>query len=157
AYVASSIVGGTVTVTANFSHAEKNSCIAWEISGLGPVIAIDSSTFAYGSTTPFSTGAVTLAAGDFIAAFGEDPNDPQTCTAGAGYTQPAGLAGNVGTASTSGVAQCAEYVANGAGGSTSATQNFSSSPVLSSWGAAIMGLKPGIATCNALGGIINRD
>ena len=155
AYVASSITGGTVTVTANFSHAEKNACIAWEVSGLGPVVTIDNSAFNFGTTTPFSTGTASLAAGDFVAAFGEDPNGAQTCTAGAGYTQPASSAGNV--SGTSGVSLCGEYVNSGAGGSTSATQNFSSSPVASSWGAFIIGLKPGIATWNALGGINDPD
>ncbi len=153
-YLASSISGGAHAITATFTTPEKNACIAWELSGLGPTPSIDNGTFAYGSTTPFNSGAATLIAGDFVAAYSEDPNDAQTCSAGAGYTQPAGLQGNV---SSAGPSMCAEYLASGAGGSTSATQNFSTSPVLSSWVSAIIGLHPGIATVNVLGGIHNPD
>jgi len=154
-YLASAIAGGNVTVTANFSHAEKNACIAWEISGIGPTPALDSSTFNYGTVTPFTSGSATLLAGDLVVNYGEDPNDAQTCTAGAGFTQPASTAGNV--SGTNGPALCAEYILSGAGGSTSATQNFSSSPVLSSWVDAMIGLHPGTATLNILGSLSDAD
>lgn len=154
-YLASSIGGGNVTVTAYFSHAEKNACIAWEISGIGPTPALDAATFVYGSVTPFTSGSVTLLAGDLVVNYGEDPNDAQTCTAGAGFIQPASTAGNV--SGTNGPALCAEYILSGAGGSTSATQNFSSSPVLSSWVDAMIGLHPGTATLNVLGSVVDPD
>lgn len=154
-YLASSIAGGTVTVTANFSHAEKNACIAWEIAGIGPTPALDAASFNYGTVTPFTSGSATLLAGDLVVNYGEDPNDAQTCTAGAGFTQPASTAGNV--SGTNGPALCAEYILSGAGGSTSATQNFSSSPVLSSWVDAMIGLHPGTATLNILGGLSDPD
>jgi hypothetical protein len=154
-YLASSIAGGNVTVTANFSHAEKNACIAWEIAGIGPTPALDSSSFNYGTVTPFTSGSTTLLAGDLVVNYGEDPNDAQTCTAGAGFTQPASTAGNV--SGTNGPALCAEYILSGAGGSTSATQNFSSSPVLSSWVDAMIGLHPGTATLNILGSLSDPD
>jgi hypothetical protein len=157
-YVAPSIAGGNTTVTANFSGtATKNACIAWEISGLGPVPKIDAGNFQYGTTTPFNSGAATLGAGDLVIGYSEDPNDAQTCTQGAGYTQPAGSAGNIAGGGGSPVSLCAEYIASGAGGSTTATQNFSSSPVASSYVSAIIGLKPGIATVIPQGGILDPD
>lgn len=155
-YIASAIAGGSATITANFSHSEKNSCIAWEGSGLGSTPNIDGNgTFATGSTTPFSPGSTSLAVGDFVVSASEDPNGNQTCTAGAGYTQPASTAGNVNGAS--GPSMCAEYVNAGAGGSTTSTQNFSSSPVSSSYISALAGFLPGSATVNILGGVLDPD
>jgi len=156
-YIAGSIIGGTTVITVNLSGTiAKNACMALELSGLGPSPKADGQgAFTFGSTTPFNPGTATFLANDFVIVYSEDPNDAQTCTAGAGYTQPPGLAGNV--SGLNGASVCQEYNVNGTGGATTGTQNFNNSPVLSSYMSAIIGLRPGSATLAAQGGIIDPD
>jgi hypothetical protein len=154
-WVASSASAGscTVTATANASLT-THMMIVSQWSGLGPVASLDNSASTNATGTTMSSGAATMAAGSLLIAFGGQPfTFPETCTAGAGYTQPAGI---VGQTSPNG-SMCLEYQLSAAGGSTSATQTISTNPSPGLWVYSLVGLKPGNATATIWGGIINPD
>jgi len=155
AWVASSAAGGTctITATANASLTTHMMLVA-QIAGMGPVTSLDASASNNNTGLTMSSGSATTLAGAFLFAFGGQPfTFPETCTAGAGYTQPAGIAGQ----SSPNGSICAEYNNSSAGGSTSATQTISSNPSPGFWVYSLISLKPGNATATIWGGIINPD
>jgi hypothetical protein len=152
-WVASNIAGGTCTITANANGATTHiQVLVNQFSGMGPVVSADgkgSCNNADATTMDSLAGPNT--AGSLLFAYGGQPFTAETCTAGAGFTQPAGLAGQ----STNGFA-CAEYQLSSAGGSTNATQVITSSPT-GSWVYCMQPLKVGNATATILGGITDPD
>lgn len=155
AWVASSANAGncTITATANGSLT-THMMLAAQVAGMGPVSSLDSSASSNATGTTMSSGSTTTLTGAFLFAFGGQPfTFPETCTAGAGYTQPPGAAGQ----SSPNGSICAEYNNASAGGSTSATQTISSNPSPGTWVYSLISLKPGNATATIWGGIINPD
>ena len=152
-WVASNVTGGSCTITATASGSlTTHMMLAAQISGMGPVTSADTNASNNATGTTMSSGSVTTLTGAFLFAFGGEPFVTKTCTVGAGYTQPAGLAGQ----STSGFI-CAEYNNASAGGSTSATQTISVNPSPGTWVYSLVSLKPGNATATIWGGIIDPD
>lgn len=152
-WVASNVTGGTCTITANANGATTHiQVLANQFSGMGPVVSPDGqgSCNNADATTMDSLSAATIA-GSLLFGYGGQPFTAETCSAGAGFTQPAGLAGQ----STNGFA-CAEYQLSSAGGSKNATQTLTSSPT-GSWVYCMQPLKVGNATGTILGGIIDPD
>jgi hypothetical protein len=138
----------TATTTGTLTHAQ---CFAHEYSGFGPGVTTDgngASNNAVGN--PMNSGSGTVSAGSLLIGYGGDVFTPQTCTAGTGYTQPAGAAGQ----STTGQ-MCVEYKLSAAGGSTLATQNVTNAGA--SWVYSMLALKPGSSNLFIQGGINNPN
>jgi hypothetical protein len=156
AWVASNIAGGSCTITATASGTLTNSqVIVQQFSGLGPIVVADGVGASNPSTgTTMSSGSTTTTAGSLLIGYGGQAFTAETCTAGAGYTQPSGIAGQTATGYL-----CAEYKLSSAGGSTSATQTITIDPAGTggSWVYNLLALKPGSATINILGGIVDPD
>jgi hypothetical protein len=154
AWAASNVHGGSCTVTANYNGTVTNSqVIVQEYSGMGPVVSADGLLSDSRSTgTTMSSGSATVTTGSLLIGYGGQPFTSETCTAGAGYTQPAGTSGQ-----TSSGFLCAEYHLAAAGGSTSATQTITVDPSPGTWVYALLALKPGNATATILGGILDPD
>lgn len=154
AWIASNVTGGscTITATANASLTTHMMLVA-QVSGMGPVTSLDTSASNNNTGLTMSSGSATTLTGAFLFAFGGEPfTGGQSCTAGAGYTQPAGLAGQSSSAHI-----CAEYKNSSAGGSTSATQTLGVNPSPGFWVYSLISLKPGNATATIWGGIIDPD
>ena len=152
-WVASSVIGGTCTITATANGGLTHTQVLVEqFSGMGPVVSPDGqgSCNNADATTMDSLSALTTA-GSLLFGYGGQAFTAETCTAGAGFTQPAGLAGQ----STNGLI-CGEYKLSSPGGSLNATQLITSSP-LGSWVYCMQPLKVGNATATILGGIIDPD
>lgn len=153
AWIASNVNGGTCTITATANGSlTTHMMLAAQVSGMGPVTSLNASASSNSTGTTMSSGSVSTLTGAFLLAFGGQPFTAETCTVGAGYTQPAGLAGQ----SASGFL-CAEYNNASAGGSTSATQTITVNPSPGTWVYSLIALKPGNATATIWGGIINPD
>jgi len=155
AWVASNVSagGGTCIITATTNGSvTTHMMLAAQVTGMGPVTALDTSASANSTGTTMSSGAATTLTGAFLLGFGGQPFTSETCTAGAGYTQPASVAGQ----STNGHI-CAEYKNVSSGGSTTATQTITSDPSPGTWVYSLISLKPGNATGTIWGGIINPD
>ena len=161
-WVASGVPAGTRTITipiystgTTTPASSQNACIAYVISGLGPLVSVDAFTYGeenthgVGNATALAAGPITTTTGSFLVAIGGSNYTTATCTAGAGYTQPTGVAGKVGT----GQGFCSEYLASSAGGATSATQTLSANGG-STNAFALFSLKPGSARMNIQGGIV---
>lgn len=147
AWVASNIAGGSVTITAHANGSLTNCMMmVHEYSGLGPLVTLDAAVSNNSNTTTMSSGSVTTQSGSLLIGFGGQPFNTQTCTAGAGYTQPAGTAGQ----STNGYI-CSEYILSGSGGSTSATQTITTG---GNWVYTLIALRPGSATISIFGNIL---
>lgn len=156
AWVASSIRGGTCTVTVTANGAlTTNMMIVSQWSGMGPVASLDGTgADNRGTGTTMSTGAtVTTTAGSLLIGYGGQPFTAETCAAAGGYTQPVGI---VGQTSPNGFL-CLEYLLSSVGGATSATQTISANPSPGTWVYSLLALKPGSATLTILGGVINPD
>ena len=155
AWVASNVTGGscTITATANGSLTTHMMIVA-QVSGMGPVTSLDNSASNNNTGTTMSSGSATTLTGAFLFAFGGQPfTFPETCTAGAGYTQPASTAGQ----SSPNGSICMEYANASGGGSTSATQTISTNPSPGTWVYSLVSLKPGNATATIWGGIYDPD
>lgn len=153
AWIASNVNGGTCTITATANGSlTTHMMLAAQVSGMGPVTSLNASASNNNTGLTMSSGSVTTLTGAFLLAFGGQPFTAETCTAGAGYTQPPGLAGQSATG-----AICAEYLNASAGGSTSATQTISVNPSPATWVYSLIALKPGNATATIWGGIIDPD
>lgn len=155
AWIASSATGGTctITATANASLTTHMMLVA-QVAGMGPVTSLDTSASNNNTGLTMSSGSATTLTGAFLFAFGGQPfTFPETCTAGAGYTQPAGIAGQ----SSPNGSLCAQYRNSSLGGSTSASQTISSNPSPGLWVYSLISLKPGNATATIWGGIIDPD
>lgn len=146
---------GSVTITATstgtLTHAQ---CMAHEYSGMGPGVAVDGNlSDARGTALTMDSGSATTTAGSLLIGYGGQPFTAETCTAGAGYIQPAGVAGQ-----TTGGAMCAEYKLSSAGGSTSATQVIST-PLGGgeTWVYSMLALKPGSSTLFIQGSVVNPN
>ena len=152
-YVASNVAGGSVTVSATTTGLTSNSCILWELDGLGTIVGADPATASTngGSTTSLFSGLATLLASDFAIGYGGQGYIANTCTAGGSYTLPAGTAGNTGGNQSF----CAEYIPDASSGSQQATLTLGTAP--SSWVFSMVGLRPVSATIKILGGIIDPD
>ncbi|HXB11451.1 MAG TPA: hypothetical protein VNZ45_05660, partial [Bacteroidia bacterium] len=155
AWVASNAIGGTCTITANASATAAlthTQVLVDQFSGMGPVVSLDGKGSSNNAdATTMDSLAATTTAGSLLIGYGGQPFTPETCTAGTGFTQPAGLAGQ----STNGLI-CAEYKLSSPGGSQNATQVITSSPT-GSWVYNILPLKVGNATAIILGGINDPD
>lgn len=157
-WAAAGIAGGSAPVNCSAPGGTfVTGCIAWEVSGLGPLVKSDGfGAFNFGTITTMSSGSTTLLTGDFVIGFGGQHYQVQTCTAGAGYTQPAGAGGSVGAGAVASL--CAEYNNAGAGGATSATQTINNAITGGqAWQYEVQGVRPGSATITILGGINNPD
>lgn len=153
AWIASSANGGSCTITATANGSlTTHMMLAAQVAGMGPVTSLNASASNNATGATMSSGSATTLTGAFLFAFGGQPFTAETCTAGAGYTQPPGLAGQSATG-----AICAEYNNASAGGSTSATQALSANPSPGTWVYSLIALKPGNATATIWGGIINPD
>ena len=152
AWVAANIAGGSCTITASANGTLTNSqVIVQQFSGLGPIVAVDGVGASSNSVTnPMNSGAAVTTSGSLLLGFGGQPFTTETCTAGTGYTQPAGTSGQT----VSGYL-CAEYRLSSPGGSQSATQNISSLPANEVYN--LLALRPGSGTVAHLGGIFNPD
>jgi hypothetical protein len=152
-WVASSAQGGTCTITANANGALTHSEVMVEqFSGMGPVVSPDGKGATNNAdSTTMSAGPAATTTGSLLVSYGGQQFTTETCTAGAGFTQPAGLAGQT----TNGL-QCFQYQLASAGGNVTATQTITSSPT-GSWVYSLQPLKVGNATATILGGIINPD
>ena len=152
AWVAANIAGGSCTVTATANGTLTNSqVIVQQFSGLGPIVSADGAGASSNSVTnPMNSGTAVTAAGSLLLGYGGQPFTTETCTAGGGYTQPAGTAGQT----VSGYL-CAEYRLSSPGGSQSATQSISSLPANEVYN--FLALRPGSGTLAHLGGIFNPD
>jgi hypothetical protein len=152
-WLASNLTGGTCTITANANGATTHiQVLVNQFSGMGPVVSPDGQgSCTNADTTTMTSGAAATTAGSLLFGYGGQPFTAETCTAGAGFTQAAGLAGQ----STNGFA-CAEYQLSSAGGNVTANQTITSIPT-GSWVYCMQPLKVGNATATILGGIINPD
>jgi hypothetical protein len=149
------VATGSHTFTLTFGGNLVGACSALAISGLGPTPYLDGAgNNGAGNGTPMSSGAATFLAGSFLIGFGGNNSNAETCTAGAGFVQPPGAIGNsTNTAS----AYCMETQNSASAGSTTATQNISSTPTANNWAYQIIGLRPSSAHMFALGGITNPN
>lgn len=152
AWVAANIAGGSCTITATANGTLTNSqVIVQQFSGLGPIVSVDGNGASSNSVTnPMNSGSAVTSSGSLLLGYGGQPFTTETCTAGSGYTQPAGTAGQT----VSGYL-CAEYKLSSPGGSQSATQNISSLPANEVYN--LLALRPGSGTVAHLGGIFNPD
>jgi hypothetical protein len=152
-WVASNIVGGTCTITANANGATTHiQVLIDQFSGMGPVVSPDGQgSCTNADTTTMTSGAASTTVGSLLFGYGGQPFTNETCTAGAGFTQPAGLAGQ----STNGFA-CSQYQLSSTGGSVTANQTITSIPT-GSWVYCMQPLKVGNATATILGGINDPD
>jgi hypothetical protein len=166
-WAASNITGGTVTVTLPLVATVANSCIAWEISGMGPIVGLDAGVNANenrgAGTLTMAAGPVTTTTGALLIGYGGQTYKNETCTQGTGYTQPAGAAGSVGgqTQPVNGYGEslCAEYRLVSPGGAQSATQTITddpaSIPLNRYWSYSIISVIPTSAKINIQGTIIS--
>ncbi len=152
AWVSANIAGGSCTITATANGTLTNSqVIVQQFSGLGPIVAVDGAGASSNSVSnPMNSGAAATTAGSLLLGYGGQAFTAETCTAGSGYVQPAGTAGQT----VSGYL-CAEYLLSSPGGSQTATQNLSSLPANEVYN--LLALRPGSATLAHLGGIFNPD
>jgi hypothetical protein len=151
-WVASNLTGGTCTITANANGATTHiQVLVNQFSGMGPVVSPDGKGACTNADSTTMTATASSTAGSLLFAYGGQPFTAETCSAGAGFTQPAGLAGQ----STNGFA-CAQYQLSSAGGSVTANQTITSSPT-GSWVYCQQPLKVGNATATILGGITDPD
>jgi len=113
-WVASNIAGGTCTITANANGATTHiQVLVNQFSGMGPVVSADGKGSCNNAdTTTMDSLSAPTTAGSLLFGYGGQPFTAETCSAGAGFTQPAGLAGQ----STNGFA-CSEYKLSSPGGS----------------------------------------
>jgi hypothetical protein len=140
----SNISGSGVTVTVNYLNnlgapvSVANGCIAWEISGMGPVIgaeATNAATENAGSpSTTMSAGAITTSTGALVIGFGgQQYLNQASCTPAAGFSQPAGSAGFISGGSQPstgyGFNLCATYKLASPGGSQTPTSTITSDPL----------------------------
>jgi hypothetical protein len=152
AWVAANIAGGSCTITATANGTLTNSqVIVQQFSGLGPIVSVDGVGASSTSVTnPMNSGSAVTTSGSLLLGYGGQPFTTETCSAGSGYTQPAGTAGQT----VSGYL-CAEYKLSSPGGAQSATQNISSLPANEVYN--LLALRPGSGTVAHLGGIFNPD
>jgi hypothetical protein len=149
------VTAGAHTFTATFPANLVGACSAIPISGLGPTPYLDGAgaiTSNGSANSPMSAGPATFQSGSFLLAWGGNNNTAETCTAGAGFTQPAG---NVGNSTNTNSVLCTEYKNSSAAGSTTATQSFVPSPAGHFWSYQLIGLRPSSAINVVLGGISN--
>jgi hypothetical protein len=171
AWAHSNIAGGTVTISVPYKDNLNapvnvaNGCIAWEISGMGPVIAAESALASYEiwatPTTTMSAGPISTSAGSLVIGFGGQSYLNETCTQGAGFTQPAGSAGSVGGGSQPitgyGMSLCAQYKVVSPGGNQTPTQTITSDPASiplnKYWSYAAISVIPSSSVINIQGSI----
>ena len=150
-WVCPNIPGGAASITVNGAwSAATNSFTAYgvEISGLGtypafdgapsswPVYGYGGGGFGSGNSSSLSATATTTS-GAFVLAFGgqQATSAGTTCTAGSGFTVPAG-----GTVTGTNALACLEYNASSAGGSTTAALTVNASKP---WGFSMVSLLNG--------------
>jgi hypothetical protein len=175
-WAAADIAGGTVTVTAPLAASVQNACFAYEFSGLGIGVALDAGVAnvesSLGSLTmqspgTFAPGPLTTTTGALLIGYGGNPIVSDTCTPGAGQTQPAGTVGTL-----TGVAQpgtglgelfCASYKLSSPGGNQTLTAGITQDPLTCCsisnryWTYSAISIIPGSANINVLGGIVDPD
>jgi hypothetical protein len=148
AWVASSVIGGTCTLTETANGTMQNAqVLIRQYSGLGPVVGVDG----IGATSnapqnPMSSGTGTFLAHDLLIGYGGSWDTSQTCSAGAGY-------GN--NQQTASGFLCAEDILNGSAGVLSATQNISTVPENLVYN--LIGLRPVSTTIYVAGAIVDPD
>ncbi len=172
AWYASNIAGGTITIAAPISTPSTpnvNMCMAHEYSGLGTTPTFTGGTATSVGGTVLSAGPTSISAGSLLVGFGGQPYFNESCTAGAGYIQPAGSGGSVGGQTQSGGFQngwgeslCSEYQLSSAGGATSISQTVSGSmnpsgTATGRWLYSLIAAAPGSSTLTILGGILDPD
>ena len=152
AWISSNSVAGSCTITATATGTLTNSqIIVHQYSGMGPSVSIDGKGASSNTpANPMNSGSATTTSGSLLIGYGGQPFTAETCTAGSGYTQPAGLAGQTATGY-----MCAEYILSTSGGSQSATQNITTTP--SNLVYNMLPLKVGVTTLHVLGGIFDPD
>lgn len=173
------ITGGNVTITVPYKNGSNvpvnvaNGCMAYEISGMGPVFAAEtagsgeettpgtivmSALGQYGSPTniPTSTGSLIIGFG------GNLYLNQASCTPGAGYTQPAGSGGYISGGSQpitgQGFNMCSLYRLTSPGGNVNPTQTIVVDPFVASggtrgWTYSVISLIPSSAVINIQGPI----
>jgi hypothetical protein len=138
------IAGGTVTITVQYLNNlgapvnVANGCIAWEISGMGPVIGTDASATSPESggapSLVMSAGAINTTTGALVIGFGgQQYLNQSSCTPAAGFTQPAGSAGFISGGSQPstgyGFNLCATYKLASPGGNQTPTSTITNDPI----------------------------
>jgi hypothetical protein len=137
------IPGGNVTITVqyldNIGNPKNvaNGCIAWEISGMGPVIGTDAAATSPESnlgSLVMSAGAINTTTGALVIGFGgQSYLNQSSCTPAAGFTQPAGTAGFISGGSQPstgyGFNLCATYKLSSPGGNQTPTSTISNDPL----------------------------
>lgn len=112
---------GSITATTTISTSTFNTCYMHEYSGLGASPTAHAGAYAaISATTSWDSTSATISAGDLVIGYGGNAanGDGTSCTAGSGYTIPAGAAGQ---SHGSGAFGCVEYNLSAPGGSTNAT------------------------------------
>jgi hypothetical protein len=139
-WYAPNVAGGSITIsTAITGGATFNLCIAQRHAGLGPNPALDGAgATSTGNVALMTSGAATTTKGSLIIGYGGQESGSTLCTAGTGFTQPAGAAGNL----SNGQALCAEYNLDSAGGSAAATQTNQTTQA--SWVYSTIAFRPSI-------------
>jgi hypothetical protein len=140
----SNITGGTITVTIPYVNSigsptnVANGCIAWEISGMGPVVAAEANTTctenAGSPSTTMSCTSITTTAGSLVIGWGgQSYLNQASCTPAAGFTQPAGSAGFISGGSQPstgyGFNLCATYKLVSPGGAQTPAQTITADPL----------------------------
>lgn len=137
------IPGGTVTVSIQYLSNlgapvnVANGCIAWEISGMGPVIGTDASATSPESNSGslvMSAGPITTTTGALVIGFGgQQYLNQSSCTPASGFTQPAGSAGFISGGSQPstgyGFNLCATYKLSSPGGAQTPTSTITNDPL----------------------------
>jgi hypothetical protein len=174
-WMAADVRGGNVTITAPLAASVQNACFAYEVHGMGIGIALDAgvanvenvSSLTMQSPGGFSPGPLTTTTGALLIGYGGNPIVSDTCTPGAGQTQPAGTGGTL-----TGVAQpgtglgelfCASYKLSSPGGNQTLTAGITQDPLTCCsisnryWTYSAISLIPASANINILGGIVDPD
>jgi hypothetical protein len=172
AWVRSNLPGGNVTITVPYTNNlgapvnVANGCIAWEISGDGPVVASESNVTctenAGSPSTTMSCAAISTTAGSLVIGFGgQSYLNQASCTPGAGFTQPAGTAGFISGGSQPstgyGFNLCATYKLVSPGGNQTPSQTITADPLNvplnKYWSYAAASIVPSSAVINIQGPI----
>lgn len=154
-WLIANVTGGARTFTATFPANLIGACSAIPITGLGPTPWLDGAGFIgsnVSTASPMSAGPATFQSGSFLIAWGGNNNTAMTCTAGAGFTQPAGTVGNSTNTNSS---LCVEYKNSSSAGATTATQSFTVAPSGHAWSYEVMGLRPSSGRMFVQGNVFN--
>ena len=146
------VVAGVRTFSIAFAGNLVGGCGIHAWSGLGPTPYLDGAgSSSAGNSATMTSGAATFQAGDLLIAFGGNNSNTLTCSAGAGFTQPAGT---LGCSTATGSTFAMEYQLSSSAGSTTATQTMSGSSS-NNWAYQVIGLRPSSARNIVLGDIVN--